>query len=90
MKTVIRKMHARPWKAPRRKAFTPTGVTLGATVIDTSRSITGQVWAQAPTKTYGKHWWVVDSTGVAHECWERNLTALHQCIDTPLPQSNAA
>ena len=78
------------WKRPRFKPFTPTGVTPGATVADRSRSLTGQVWAQAPTRTYGRFWFVVADDDTAHECWERDLVVLGQCIDLPLPASHVA
>lgn len=79
------------WRTPRRKPFTPSGVTLGASVaLKDAPSVAGQIWSQAPTRTSGRYWWVVSSDGVPHECWERDLVVLGQCIDTSLPLSNVA
>ncbi len=89
------------WRMPSRKPFNPEGITLGATVlvIDdgdlASRRrgevlLTGQVWAQAPTRPGMKYWWVVEESGQPHLCPESMLVAIGQCVDIPLAKSNAA
>lgn len=74
------------WRTPKRKAFTPTGLALGSTVVGTGLPGPGQTWARAPKKC----WWVVTPDGTAHLCHEDSLIVLGQCTDRPLPIITAA
>lgn len=77
------RMHGADWKMPKRKAFTPEGVTLGAWVTFEGGAY-GQVWSAAPNSM----WWVVTENGAAYLRATNELTAISQCVQDALPTEN--
>lgn len=84
------------WKTPRRKAFIPSGITLGATVTgsgaaqpwqSSTSGITGQVWSRARG---ARMWWVVATDQHAYLMHESTMAVLGQCSDAALFDVEAA